>query len=147
MVMPLIAKSFITRNTSPTISGSSAASVVSVGKVMYPAMTADRYPKVFSAGMITSVSAIGIIIPPSIPMIIYGAAAEASIPRLYAAGVVPGLILAAMLSLFIMIRARAGGFGTGQAPKLSRILQTLGRAAWALGAPVIVLGGIYGGVF
>ncbi|MEY8140785.1 TRAP transporter large permease [Falsihalocynthiibacter sp. CO-5D18] len=129
------------------ISGSSAASVVAVGKVMHPAMTADNYPQRFSAGMITSVSAIGIIIPPSIPMIIYGAAAEASIPRLYAAGVVPGLILAAMLSIFIMLRARAGGFGTTEAPSLKRILYTMGRASWALGAPVIVLGGIYGGVF
>ncbi len=129
------------------ISGSSAASVVSVGKVMHPAMLADGYPKAFSAGMITSVSAIGIIIPPSIPMIIYGAAAEASIPRLYAAGVVPGLILAVMLSVFIMLRARAGGFGTTEAPSLSRVLHTMGRAAWALGAPLIVLGGICGGIF
>lgn len=129
------------------ISGSSAASVVSVGKVMHPAMTADGYPSSFSAGMITSVSAIGIIIPPSIPMIIYGASAEASIPRLYAAGIVPGLILAIMLSAYIMFRARSGKFGTAEKPSVTQIFSTLGRAAWALGAPVIVLGGIYGGVF
>ena len=129
------------------ISGSSAASVVSVGKVMHPAMTADGYPAPFSAGMITSVSAIGIIIPPSIPMIIYGASAEASIPRLYAAGIVPGLILAIMLSAYIMFRARTGKFGTTEKPSIKQIFSTLGRASWALGAPIIVLGGIYGGVF
>ena len=72
------------------ISGSSAAAVASVGKVMHPAMTKDDYPPRFAAGMVTSVSAIGIVIPPSIPMIVYGAASETSIPRLYAAGVLPG---------------------------------------------------------
>lgn len=129
------------------ISGSSAASVVAVGKVMDPAMRADGYPPVFSAGMITSVSAIGIIIPPSIPMIVYGAAAETSIPRLYAAGVVPGLILAGMLAVYVFYRARSGGFGSTGTVSLAGILRATGRAAWALGAPVIVLGGIYGGIF
>ena len=129
------------------ISGSSAASVVAVGKVMTPEMMRDGYPPVFAAGMITSVSAIGIIIPPSIPMIIYGAAAEASIPRLYAGGVIPGLILAAALALYIMLRARIGGFGTSTRPQLNRIVRATGRATWALGAPAIVLGGIYGGIF
>ena len=74
------------------ISGSSAAAVASVGKVMHPAMRKEGYPESFSAGMIASVSAIGIIIPPSIPMIVYGASSETSIPRLYAAGVLPGLL-------------------------------------------------------
>lgn len=129
------------------ISGSSAAAVASVGKVMHPAMQKDGYPESFSAGMITSVSAIGIIIPPSIPMIVYGATSETSIPRLYAAGVLPGLLLAAVLALYIMVRARTGGFGSGTRPSLQGIVRACGRAFWALGAPVIVLGGIYGGVF
>ena len=129
------------------ISGSSAAAVVAVGKVMHPAMTRDAYPPAFSAGMVTSVSAIGIIIPPSIPMIVYGAASETSIPRLYAAGVFPGLILAAALAVFIMLRARAGGFGSRLTPSLRGIARATYRAAWALGTPFIVLGGIYGGIF
>lgn len=115
------------------ISGSSAASVVAVGKVMDPAMRADGYPRAFSAGMITSVSAIGIVIPPSIPMIIYGAAAEASIPRLYAAGVVPGLIVSAMLAVYIMLQVRRGGFGSTEGVSLSNILRATGRAAWRWG--------------
>ncbi|MFT6676673.1 MAG: C4-dicarboxylate transporter DctM subunit [Sulfitobacter sp.] len=129
------------------ISGSSAAAVASVGKVMHPAMTKDQYPPSFSAGMVTSVSAIGIIIPPSIPMIVYGASSETSIPRLYAAGVLPGLLLALVLAVFIMARAYFGGFGTAIRPTLSGFFHATTRAVWALGAPVIVLGGIYGGVF
>lgn len=131
------------------ISGSSAASVVAVGKVMYPSMTREGYPKPFSAGMITSVSALGIIIPPSIPLIIYGASSETSIPRLYAAGVLPGLILASMLAAYVVARAWMTGVGAGQDRRLplAEFLRVAGRAAWALGAPVIVLGGIYGGVF
>lgn len=129
------------------ISGSSAAAVASVGKVMHPEMTRDAYPAPFSAGMITSVSAIGIVIPPSIPMIVYGAASETSIPRLYAAGIIPGLLLALLLALFIMVRARSIGFGSAEPVSLRGVLRATGRAAWALGAPVIVLGGIYGGVF
>jgi C4-dicarboxylate transporter DctM subunit len=129
------------------ISGSSAAAVVSVGKVMHPAMTKDNYPAPFSTGMVTSVSAIGIIIPPSIPMIVYGASSETSIPRLYAAGVFPGLILAVALAFYIMYRATADGFGSRLTPSLSVIFRATWRAVWAIGAPVIVLGGIYGGVF
>ena len=129
------------------ISGSSAAAVASVGKVMHPAMIRDAYPPSFSAGMITSVSAIGIIIPPSIPMIVYGASSETSIPRLYAAGVLPGLLLALILAIYIMIAARAGGFGSRSRPTFSGFAKASWRAIWALGAPVIVLGGIYGGIF
>ena len=129
------------------ISGSSAAAVASVGKVMHPAMRDDGYPPRFSAGMVTSVSAIGIVIPPSIPMIVYGAASETSIPRLYAAGVLPGLLLALVLALYIMYRAATGRFGSRLQPSLQGFLRATGRAAWALGTPVIILGGIYGGLF
>lgn len=129
------------------MSGSSAAAVVAVGRIMHPSMRADGYPQSFSAGMITSVGAIGIILPPSVPMILYGAVSETSIPRLYAAGVLPGLILALMLGIYVVLRARAGGFGSREPLSLPRFLRATARAGWALGTPVIVLGGIYGGVF
>lgn len=129
------------------ISGSSAAAVASVGKVMHPAMLKENYPSSFSAGMITSVSAIGIIIPPSIPMIVYGAASETSIPRLYAAGVLPGLVIATMLAVYIIWRAKKSGFGSTESFSWRRVFHSTGRAMWALGAPLIVLGGIYGGIF
>ena len=129
------------------ISGISAAAVATIGKVMMPAMRRAGYPEAFSAGLITAVGAIDVIIPPSIPMIVYGAAAEESVPRLYAAGVVPGLLIAALLCGYVIWRAKRDGFGAGEPFRLATFLGAAGRGVWALGAPAIILGGIYGGVF
>lgn len=129
------------------ISGSSAAAVASVGRVLHPAMVRDNYPPSFSAGMVTSVSAIGIVIPPSIPMIVYGASSETSIPRLYAAGVLPGLVLAGLLIIFVMFTSWSRSYGSAAGFSFAVVRKATGRAIWALGAPVIVLGGIYGGIF
>src|SRR4051812_42926003 len=129
------------------ISGASAATVATVGKVMLPAMRRAGYPETFAAGLITAVGAIDVIIPPSIPMIVYGAAAEESVARLYAAGVLPGLLIAAMLAVYVVWRARRENFGVGEPIRLQTFLHALVRSLWALGAPVIILGGIYGGVF
>ena len=129
------------------ISGVSAATVATVGKVMYPAMIRAKYPDTFAAGLVTAVGAIDIIIPPSIPMIVYGAAAEESVPRLYAAGMFPGLLIAGMLAAYVIWRAHRDGFGTGVPFRFDGFLRATGRGLWALGAPFIILGGIYGGVF
>lgn len=129
------------------ISGASAATVATIGKVMLPAMRRAGYPEKFTAGLITAVGAIDIIIPPSIPMIVYGSAAEESVPRLYAAGVLPGLLIAGMLAIYVVWFARRNGIGAGEAFRLEVFLRAAGRGAWALGAPFIILGGIYGGVF
>ena len=129
------------------ISGVSAAAVATIGKVMYPSMVRAGYPKPFSAGLITAVGAIDIIIPPSIPMIVYGAAAQESVPRLYAAGIVPGLLIALLISGYVIWRAWIGNFGAGEPFKFGRFMHSTVRGIWALGAPVIILGGIYGGVF
>lgn len=129
------------------ISGASAATVATIGKVMLPAMRSAGYPEKFTAGLITAVGAIDIIIPPSIPMIVYGMAAEESVPRLYAAGILPGLLLAAMLAAYVVWFARRNGIGAGERFRPGVFLRAAGRGAWALGAPFIILGGIYGGVF
>src|SRR5215213_980907 len=129
------------------ISGASAATVATIGRVMVPAMRRAGYPEAFTAGLITAVGAIDVIIPPSIPMIVYGAAAEESVARLYAAGVVPGLMIAGMIAVYVIWRAKREGFGAGEAFDFKRFLHATGRSVWALGAPVIILGGIYGGVF
>src|SRR6202158_4807048 len=129
------------------ISGASAATVATIGKVMVPAMRRAGYPETFTAGLITAVGAIDVIIPPSIPMIVYGAAAEEWFARLYAAGVIPGLMIAGMLAVYVVWRAQRGNFGAGEPFDLKRFLRAAGRSLWALGAPVIILGGIYGGVF
>lgn len=129
------------------ISGVSAAAVATIGKIMYPSMVDAGYPKPFAAGLITAVGAIDIIIPPSIPMIVYGAAAQESVPRLYAAGIIPGLLIALLIGGYVVFRAGRENFGAPVAFDLSRFLRSTGRSLWALGAPAIILGGIYGGVF
>jgi len=129
------------------ISGASAATVATVGKAMLPALRKEKYPEEFTAGLITAVGAIDIIIPPSIPMIVYGTAAEESVPRLYAAGMVPGLLIAALLSGYVIWLAKRRGFGVGLSFRVGEFLRAAGRGVWALGAPFIILGGIYGGVF
>jgi C4-dicarboxylate transporter DctM subunit len=129
------------------ISGASAATVATVGKVMLPALRGAGYPEKFSAGLITAVGAIDIIIPPSIPMIVYATAAEESVARLYAAGIVPGLLIAGLLALYVVWYASRHGIGAGEPFAVKRFLHNLVRGGWALGAPVIILGGIYGGVF
>jgi C4-dicarboxylate transporter DctM subunit len=129
------------------ISGVSAAAVATIGKVMYPAMTKAGYPAPFAAGLITAMGAIDIIIPPSIPMIVYAAAANESVPRLYAAGIVPGLLIAILIAGYVIVKAWFSNFGIGTPFELRHFLHATKRGAWALGAPVIILGGIYGGVF
>lgn len=129
------------------ISGVSAAAVATIGKVMFPAMRRAGYPEHFAAGLVTAVGAIDIIIPPSIPMIVYGAAAEESVPRLYAAGIIPGLLIASLLGLYVVFAAWRGGFGAGEPFRVDVLLRGFTRGIWALGAPFIILGGIYGGVF
>jgi C4-dicarboxylate transporter DctM subunit len=128
------------------ISGS-AATVATVGRIMVPAMRRANYPEHFSAGLITAVGAIDVIIPPSVPMIVYGVAAQESVPRLYAAGIVPGLLIGLMLALYVVWYARRAGIPGGAPFNTGRFLTALRRGLWALGAPVIILGGIYGGVF
>lgn len=129
------------------ISGASAAAVATIGRIMVPEMQRARYPERFAAGLATAVGAIDIIIPPSIPMIVYAASANESVPRLYAAGVLPGLLIAALLAAYVVFYARRHGFAAGTRFDAPAFLRALGRSAWALGTPVIVLGGIYGGVF
>jgi len=129
------------------ISGASAATVATIGKVMLPALRGAGYPEKFTAGLITATGAIDIIIPPSIPMIVYGMAAEESVPRLYAAGILPGLLISAMLAAYVVWFAKRNGIGAGARFQLKVFLRTAGRGVWALGAPFIILGGIYGGVF
>ena len=130
------------------ISGASAATVATIGKVMVPAMRRAGYPETFTAGLITAVGAIDVIIPPSIPMIVYGAAAEESVARLYAAGVDSGPDDRRHDRAATSCGARSGKISAPASRSTCRGFCTpTGRSVWALGAPVIILGGIYGGVF
>jgi C4-dicarboxylate transporter, DctM subunit len=129
------------------ISGSSVAAVAALGKTLHPRLVEAGYGRERSAGLIASSGAIDIIIPPSIALILYGLAAEQSIPRLFIGGILPGLLIAAMMCSFVVVWAIAhkipvtGGFVPAAAWRATV------QALAALLMPVIVLGGIYNGWF
>ena len=130
------------------ISGSGPATVAAVGTILLPAMARDGYKKGFSAGLIASSGSLGVIIPPSIPMVIYATSANVSVSRLFMGGVLPGLLIGLTLITYAWWKSRADG----QTPSdyhtsRKEVLATINDAKWALMVPVIILGGIYGGVF
>lgn len=129
------------------VSGSSAATVATVGRILYPALRANHYSERFSLGLITATGAIDILIPPSIMMILYGASAEVSVAKLYVAGWVPGLLLAVMEGAFVVWYARRYRVPATGEVSLRGVLRATKEAVWALGVPIVILGGIYTGVF
>ena len=131
------------------VSGSSPATVVAVGTLLIPAMIRAGYPKQFSTGLIATSGSLGILIPPSIPLIVYGIATETSIGDLFVAGIMPGLMAGLMLlgmAVWVSRRNNYGSSGGAERPTGFR-RRALRDAVLALMLPVIVLGGIYGGFF
>lgn len=129
------------------ISGSAAADTAAVGAVLIPAMKKSGYPSDFSAAVQASGGSIGVVIPPSIPMIIFGFLTGASISQLFAAGILPGLLMGISLVAVSTIAAKKNGYAPAMAFSPSRVWLTFKRAFLALGAPVIILGGILFGIF
>ncbi|WP_112322928.1 TRAP transporter large permease [Oceanibium sediminis] len=130
-----------------TVCGSSAAAVAAVGRNMYPQLIEAGYGRRRAVGLIASSGAIDIVIPPSIAMILYGMAAEQSIPRLFIAGIIPGLTIALLMALFISYSAKRDGLPSGAAFRLAAVIPAL-KSSWAaLSMPVAVLTGIYTGFF
>jgi C4-dicarboxylate transporter DctM subunit len=130
------------------ISGSGPPTVAAIGSIMIPSMLRQGYSPAFSGGVTASGGTLGILIPPSVPMIIYGVSSETSIPRLFAAGIVPGLVVGFMLTLTAYLLARRAGYRSVDAQvDLGAFVVALRRGIWALLAPIIILGGIYASVF
>ncbi len=130
------------------ISGSGPATVAAIGGILLPAMAKAGYDKGWSVGMIAAAGSIGIVIPPSIPMIIYAVSANVSITEMFVAGIVPGLMIGIGLILVAWFSARKRGYrGDDKRYTAREILATVWDAKWALLVPVIILGGIYGGIF
>ena len=129
------------------ISGSSVAAVAALGKTLYPKLVAAGYGKERAGGLLASSGAIDIVIPPSIAMILYGLAAEQSIPRLFMAGVLPGLLMAGMMAAYVVVIAVRNGIPSEGRFDPRIAWQTTREAFWALLMPVFVLGGIYNGLF
>jgi C4-dicarboxylate transporter DctM subunit len=129
------------------VSGSSVATTFAIGSILIPAMVRHGYPVSFAAALQATSAELGVIIPPSIPMILYGVAAEVSIGELFIAGFGPGLLIGGALLAFVWIWCRIRGYGKGDHQGRLPFLTATRRAALALVMPVIILGGIYGGVF
>lgn len=129
------------------VSGSSVATTFAIGAILIPALIKHGYPTNWAAALQASSAELGVIIPPSIPMILYGVAAEVSIGELFIAGLGPGLLIGGALMLFVWLWCKRKGWGHDDGEgRLSFGRATL-QAGWALLMPVIILGGIYGGIF
>jgi C4-dicarboxylate transporter DctM subunit len=129
------------------LSGSSPATVAAVGGIMIPSMIKEGYSRSFATAVNTSAGSLGVIIPPSVPLIIYGTTAGASVGDLFIAGIFPGLVIGVCLMICSYILARKYGFkGTGERAGLLTVLVALKNSLFALMVPIIVLGGIYGGL-
>lgn len=133
------------------LTGSGPATVAAIGSIMLPSMVKAGYSKGTSAGLLAAAGALGPIIPPSIPMIIYGVTMNLSIPAMFAAGIVPGLVIAGTLSLVNIFFAYRNPEVLTYAKTMKfdgkECLRLFWKALGALGLPVLILGGIYGGIF
>lgn len=130
------------------LSGSGPATTAAIGSVTVPAMKREGYDVPFAAGIAASAGALGSLIPPSNLLIIYGLVSETSIPRLFLAGIIPGILVTLLLvATTFIISVRRGYGGTEAKFTWQPFLHAMWDGKWAIGAPVLILGGIYGGIF
>jgi C4-dicarboxylate transporter DctM subunit len=129
------------------VSGSSPATVVAIGSIVIAGMVRNGYPKEFAAGVICNAGTLGILIPPSIVMVVYAAVTEVSVGRMFMAGVIPGIMLGLMLMMAVWWRA--GKLKIAPPPKASagEVFHAFRDSMWGLALLVIIMGGIYGGIF
>src|ERR1700730_13300469 len=128
------------------ICGSSVATALAMGTILVPAMLERGYPRSFALGVVGASGTIGIVIPPSLPLILYGIVVEQSVPRLFLAGILPGLLQAGVFFLWVLYYARRHNFPVEPTLPLAERLRVTGRAIPALAVPLFVTVGIYGGV-
>ena len=129
------------------VSGSSPATVVAVGSIVIAGMVRAGYSQAFASGVICNAGTLGILIPPSIVMVVYGAATETSVGKLFMAGVIPGILLGVLLMVVIYVRARMTNLPRQERATLREVLTSGRDSLWGLLLVVIILGGIYGGIF
>ncbi len=129
------------------VSGSSPATVVAIGSILLPAMVKAGFPKSFGAGVITTSGGLGILIPPSIVMVMYSVSTNTSVGALFMAGVIPGIVLATMLGITTWYRARTRNYPRQPKASWAERLKALRDSIWGLALIFIVMGGIYTGMF
>ena len=129
------------------VSGSSPATVVAIGSILLPGMIKAGFPKQFGAGVITTSGALGILIPPSIVMVMYSVATNTSVGSLFMAGVVPGVVLASMLGGMTWYRAWKNNYPRQEKASWGKRLRTFRESAWGLMLILVIMGGIYTGIF
>lgn len=129
------------------ISGSSPATVIAIGSIMIPALKKHGYGEDFSVGLLTSAGSLGILIPPSIPMVLYALVMNVSVGQMFLAGFLPGLMIGAILMIYSIVMAKRHGWRSVRHYQPGEKIKLLKTASWGIAMPVIVLGGIYSGVF
>jgi tripartite ATP-independent transporter DctM subunit len=129
------------------VSGSSVATTFAVGAILIPALVKHGYPTSYAAALQATSAELGVVIPPSIPLILYGVSAEVSIGELFIAGIGPGIFIALALMAFVYVYCKIKGWGKNDGDGRLGVARATWQAGWALLMPVIILGGIYGGIF
>jgi C4-dicarboxylate transporter DctM subunit len=129
------------------VSGSSPATVVAIGSILLPAMVKQGYPVKFGVGVIGTAGGLGILIPPSIVMVIYAVSTNSSIGKLFIAGIIPGLLLASLLMFVTWFVAKRRNYPRMPKASFSTMLRALRESIWGLLLIVVVIGGIYSGIF
>ena len=125
--------------------GASGVTIVAMGGLLLPAMLKDGYPDRFSLGLLTSSGSLGLLFPPSLPLILYGVLSESRIDHLFLAGILPGLLMMTLLIAYSMFKSPAKSAGP-QRYSAREIFRGIGEAGWEIPLPLIILGGIYGGI-
>ena len=128
------------------ISGSAVADVAAMGSILIPAMKKKGYPKEFAAAITSSSATLAVIIPPSIPMILYAVMADTSVVQLFVAGIVPGILGGGAMMALCYWFAKRYNYPVEEVFQWAKVRRTFKEAAWALPLPLIILGGIFGGV-
>jgi tripartite ATP-independent transporter DctM subunit len=129
------------------VSGSAPATTAAIGAVMIPAMAERGYSRAYATALSVSAGVLAPLIPPSIAFVIWGVIAEQSIAKLFLSGVVPGLLMAAGMVVLVLLNARRGGIARSPRARAPEVAKALREGLWVLLAPLLVLGGIYGGAF
>lgn len=129
------------------LSGSSPATVTSIGSITIPEMKQEGYDPAYATALTAAAGTIGVIIPPSIPFVIYGVAAQCSISDLFLAGIIPGVLIGVVLMVVNYVTTKTKRYGTKKRFDIRRLWRSFRSSIWALLVPVIILGGIYGGIF